>query len=281
VREYIQENFVKHGMIADFAIHDNGDGNPHVHILLTMRDVDKNGFGKKNRTWNSKARLENWRGNWAVKCNAKFQEKGLDVRIDHRSLKNQGLDREPQIYVGYVGKALERKGIITERVQKNYEIISRNLDKEITKLEKIVNEARREMGILGVKAETIAERAEHIQSTSARIDELRRGNWTANIRRVEHMERSHRQAIEYFKEQYGIAPENAGAEVERIERTAQSKRNLHDKLRSKLDMLIDEKERIQGALRKASLEKSVVRDLMELREREREKGREHEHIRLR
>lgn len=40
VKDYIQRNFVDGGMIADFAIHDKGDGNPHAHILLTMRGFD-------------------------------------------------------------------------------------------------------------------------------------------------------------------------------------------------------------------------------------------------
>ena len=43
VREYVQNNFVKEGMCADFAIHDKGDGNPHAHIMLTTRGIKENG----------------------------------------------------------------------------------------------------------------------------------------------------------------------------------------------------------------------------------------------
>ena len=43
IRDYCREFFVSKGMIADFAIHDKGDGNPHAHIMLTMRAVDENG----------------------------------------------------------------------------------------------------------------------------------------------------------------------------------------------------------------------------------------------
>ena len=39
IREYCQEQFVSKGMCADFAIHDKGDGNPHAHIILTMRAI--------------------------------------------------------------------------------------------------------------------------------------------------------------------------------------------------------------------------------------------------
>ena len=43
IKEFCQEQFVAKGMIADFAIHDKGDGNPHAHILLTIRAMDEHG----------------------------------------------------------------------------------------------------------------------------------------------------------------------------------------------------------------------------------------------
>ena len=43
IKEFCQEQFVSKGMIADFAIHDKGDGNPHAHILLTLRAMDEHG----------------------------------------------------------------------------------------------------------------------------------------------------------------------------------------------------------------------------------------------
>ena len=45
IRDYCREFFVSKGMIADFAIHDKGDGNPHAHILLTMRAMDEQASG--------------------------------------------------------------------------------------------------------------------------------------------------------------------------------------------------------------------------------------------
>ena len=41
IRSYVKENFVEKGMIADWALHDKGDGNPHAHIMLTMRGIDE------------------------------------------------------------------------------------------------------------------------------------------------------------------------------------------------------------------------------------------------
>lgn len=51
VRNYIKKNFVREGMISDFAIHDTGKGNPHAHILLTVRGIDeKSEWMQKQRT---------------------------------------------------------------------------------------------------------------------------------------------------------------------------------------------------------------------------------------
>jgi ATP-dependent exoDNAse (exonuclease V) alpha subunit len=86
-------------MVADFALHDTGEGNPHAHIMLTTREVGADGFGKKNRDWNSKSLLISWRKNWANICNEKFREKGLRARIDERTLEAQGIDREPTIHL--------------------------------------------------------------------------------------------------------------------------------------------------------------------------------------
>ena len=50
VRAYVKDNFVDKGMCADFAIHDKGTGNPHVHIMLTLRPLKENGqWGAKCR----------------------------------------------------------------------------------------------------------------------------------------------------------------------------------------------------------------------------------------
>ena len=52
VREYVKENFVKVGMCADIALHDKNDGNPHCHILLTMRPLDEDKHGEQNQKKN-------------------------------------------------------------------------------------------------------------------------------------------------------------------------------------------------------------------------------------
>ena len=118
-REYAMTNFVDHGMIADVAIHDpdHGNHNPHVHIMLTMREVNEQGFGNKDRSWNEKERLLEWREQWAVVQNKALKAKGYDlekVGVDHRSYREQGSGLIPQIHEGKEATALKRKGILTE-----------------------------------------------------------------------------------------------------------------------------------------------------------------------
>ena len=62
VRAYVKDNFVDKGMCADFAIHDKGTGNPHVHIMLTLRPLKENGqWGAKCRKANVNALYEKFK----------------------------------------------------------------------------------------------------------------------------------------------------------------------------------------------------------------------------
>ena len=130
LREYIKDNFVVLGMVVDFSIHDTGKGNPHAHIMLTMRDVSREGFGNKNRDWNLKVVLLEWRESWADVNNRMFKRKGLDARLDHRSYHEQGLDREPMVHMGHKAWALEKKGVKTDRGNYNREVQRRNAERE-------------------------------------------------------------------------------------------------------------------------------------------------------
>jgi hypothetical protein len=135
LREYIKENFTEKGMCTDFSIHDKDDGPPHAHIMLTFRDVTPDGFGLKNTAWNDKDLFLEWRKSWADVNNRKFEEKGLAERIDHRSYKSRGIDREPMVHLGYEAAALEKKGIKTEKGDHNREVQKRNAEREVQKLE--------------------------------------------------------------------------------------------------------------------------------------------------
>lgn len=154
VRDFAKENFVDNGMCVDFSIHDKEDGNPHAHIMLTTRPIeqdnswgvkqkkeyilDKNGqkqYDKKKQTykcktvkttnWDSKEFLQRSREIWAEKINQELEKKSLPQRIDHRSLKEQGVDRVPTIHEGGARK-LEKRGIKTDRGKINREIKTAN-----------------------------------------------------------------------------------------------------------------------------------------------------------
>ncbi|WP_410260830.1 MobA/MobL family protein, partial [Klebsiella pneumoniae] len=66
VLDYCQENFVDYGMIADIAFHDLDSHKLHDHVMLTLRNVSRNGFGNKKREWNNREKIEAWRVNWEI-----------------------------------------------------------------------------------------------------------------------------------------------------------------------------------------------------------------------
>ncbi len=111
---FIQSHFVDRGMIADVAIHApdrQGDQrNIHAHVMLTTRVLTGDGFGKKNREWNTPEQLIEWRKSWADHQNEVFQELAMEQRVDHRSYADQGVDREPTQHLGTVANDMERKG---------------------------------------------------------------------------------------------------------------------------------------------------------------------------
>jgi len=103
-REFVAENFVKQGMVADLCIHNdkqaNGECQPHVHVMLTMREVTPDGFGQKAREWNNKELLLMWRESWAETANHHLVLNGHDLSIDHRTLAEQKIDLQPQYKIG-------------------------------------------------------------------------------------------------------------------------------------------------------------------------------------
>ena len=139
VRNFIAQNFTSYGMCVDFAIHDKNDGNPHVHILLPTRRVDKNGFTVKDRSWNDKALLEQWRESWADWCNHKLYFVS-DERIDHRSYKDQGIDKIPTVHLGAGACAIEKKGKKTDRGLLNLQIEIKNASTSLVNMRQEIEE---------------------------------------------------------------------------------------------------------------------------------------------
>ena len=133
IRDFAQRNFVDRGMIADINIHEekasDGGMNPHAHVMLTMKEVDEETGelkSAKNRDWNKKALLKEWRQDWAASINKVYDQKGIDEQVDHRTLIDQGVDREPQIHVGFTAHNIEEKGGYSERFERNETIKESN-----------------------------------------------------------------------------------------------------------------------------------------------------------
>lgn len=89
VLEYCQRNFVEKGMIADIVFHDLDSDNPHAHVMLTLKTIGPEGFGKKERSWNDRKMSVLWRQSWASMANSYLAAAGSSERIDHRSLRAQ------------------------------------------------------------------------------------------------------------------------------------------------------------------------------------------------
>jgi hypothetical protein len=165
IRDYVQGEFVSQGMIADIGYHDFDSHNPHAHIMLTMRDVDADGFGKKRRDWNKRAEIERHRRAWAESVNKALEQAGYDERIDHRSLKAQGIDREPQIHLGAKVLEMEARGIQTRVGDESRRISKRNreLKRQEAKREKlqaeIAAEQKAEQLSAQLKAFDVSDRA--------------------------------------------------------------------------------------------------------------------------
>jgi Ti-type conjugative transfer relaxase TraA len=104
ITEFVTHEFVRKGMIADVCFHNDvmKDGNrqPHVHVMLTLREVNEEGFGKKVRDWNNKELLLHWRESWSNSANHHLALNGFDVQIDHRSNEARGIELEPQYKIG-------------------------------------------------------------------------------------------------------------------------------------------------------------------------------------
>jgi hypothetical protein len=116
-----------------FALHKGHDkGNPHCHLMISERIND--GHRRSPETWFKRAskkpgdggarktdelKPKDWliaiRQEWRLQANAALERAGHEARIDHHSLKDQGIDREPTVHFGPAAAAMERRGIKTER----------------------------------------------------------------------------------------------------------------------------------------------------------------------
>ena len=84
----------KQGMFVDINYHKLDSKNPHAHILTSMRGVNENGLlGNKNREWNDKQKIEEWRSTYAKVINEHYATLGKKNSVNHQSYKKQGKNK--------------------------------------------------------------------------------------------------------------------------------------------------------------------------------------------
>ena len=116
-----------------YELDENGEKIPVIDKKTGQQKVDKRNRKQwkchtvENTDWNSRENAKMWRKDLADTINATNEQLGIALHWEHRSFKEQGIDREPTIHIGAVANALERKGIQTERGNINREIIKNNL----------------------------------------------------------------------------------------------------------------------------------------------------------
>ena len=141
-REFSQALARQYGVAVDFAIHSphghTDVRNHHAHIMMTTRKVGADGLGEKsaleleNRKLvalglpTSHEQLRDLRINWEQRTNTHLARAGLEIRIDHRSHRDCGLEIEPTQHVGVHATQMERRGKDVSRVRLDAEAARKN-----------------------------------------------------------------------------------------------------------------------------------------------------------
>ena len=140
-RTFSQEVADHYKVAVDLAVHDPkpaGDPrNYHAHLLLTTREVTPNGLGAKAGLEMSRAErvrlgLPNMsqeftaiRERWATLTNEALKEANIEARVDHRSLADQGVDREPKPHIPFAAYKIEQAGKYSDvaaSIRADYEV---------------------------------------------------------------------------------------------------------------------------------------------------------------
>lgn len=141
-REFAQSLADRYGVAVDFAIHSphgkTDIRNHHAHIMMTTRKVGPDGLGEKSDLElenkklqalglpTSHEQLRDIRIGWEQRTNEHLARAGLDIRVDHRSHQERGLEIEPTQHMGVHATQMERRGKDVSRVRLDEEAAQRN-----------------------------------------------------------------------------------------------------------------------------------------------------------
>lgn len=120
-------------------------------------------YGRQNpisERWNSEEQLVVWREAWANAVNRSLERYGFDERVDHRSFAEQGRDEQPTIHEGVIARALEAKGIVSDRCELNRQIKRDNaLLREIkAQVKKLLDAVKNSIPVLAEAMESVREK---------------------------------------------------------------------------------------------------------------------------
>ncbi|MBD8688650.1 MULTISPECIES: Ti-type conjugative transfer relaxase TraA [unclassified Rhizobium] len=143
-REFAQHLANRYGVAVDFAIHaphEKGDvRNIHAHLMTTTRAVTEDGLGDKTNlerknSWllgegiaTTDMQLRDIRQSWEQIANRQLMREGLDIRIDHRSHSERGLEIEPTEHMGVHTTQMQRQGMDVERARLDEDAAKRNAE---------------------------------------------------------------------------------------------------------------------------------------------------------
>ena len=130
VKDFAREAFVRKGFAVDIAIHapdkESDQRNHHAHLMVTRRTLGADGFAA-TKEWNGiRGSSAEWREQWANLVNRHLERHGHEARIDHRSLKEQGIDREAGVHLGYAANEMAQRGAQSDRMDALKGVIARN-----------------------------------------------------------------------------------------------------------------------------------------------------------
>ena len=279
VREYVK-GLTDRGMCCDWNIHDKGDGNPHAHIMCTVRSItekgtwaaksrkqyvlDENGNkiplknkDKNGRTqyksykidynnWNETERVEEWRAEWAACCNKYLSP---EKKIDHRSYERQGKEIIPQIHEGYASRKREQMGLTSDRCEYNRQVKEDN--QRLHAFDLVLQSYQNEI----VRLKTIAEY--DVQHLITLRDEYVRQMYIFNKVKYGHFETQKKERLKSAKQNWeefqdGVkAVQQANLEFEKIFSFVHKRKNQGEK-----DKAV---EKLQQA--KRGLQNSIYREM--------------------